>query len=54
MSSSANRQRKKMLRIGDATTEVVFVGEDYRNIEPTYEKVIAGTDVRSRSVAGTK
>ena len=35
---------QKMLRIGDATTEVVFVGEDYRNIEPTYEKVIAGTD----------
>ena len=35
---------QKMLRIGGATTEVVFLGEDYRDIEPTYEKVIAGAD----------
>ena len=30
---------QKMLRIGDTTTEVVFFGDDYRNVEPTYEKV---------------
>ena len=35
---------QKMLRIGDSTTEVVFVGDDYRNVEPTYEKVIAAVD----------
>ena len=35
---------QKMLRIGAATTEVVFLGEDYRDIEPTYEKVVAGAD----------
>jgi ABC-type lipoprotein release transport system permease subunit len=35
---------QKMLRIGGATTEVVFVGEDYRDVEPTYEKVLAAVD----------
>jgi len=30
---------QKMLRIGDSTTEIVFLGDDYRNIEPTYELV---------------
>ena len=35
---------QKMLRIGDTTTEVVFFGDDYRNVEPTYEKVAAAVD----------
>ncbi len=35
---------QKMLRIGDTTTEVVFFGDDYRNVEPTYEKVVAAVD----------
>jgi ABC-type lipoprotein release transport system permease subunit len=32
---------QKMLRIGDSTTEAVFVGDDYRNVEPVYEAVAA-------------
>lgn len=38
---------QKMLRIGDRVTEVVFVGDDYRNVVPLYEKVaaLAGPDV---------
>ena len=35
---------QNMLRIGDATTEAVFLGEDYRNVEPIYEKVVAAVD----------
>ncbi len=35
---------QKMLRIGKVTTEVFFVGEDYRDVEPTYEKVVAAVD----------
>jgi len=35
---------QEMLRIGDETTEVVFVGDDYRNVEPVYEKVTAAVD----------
>ena len=35
---------QKMLRIGDTTTEVFFFGDDYRNVEPTYEKVAAAVD----------
>ena len=35
---------QKMLRIGGATTEAVFLGDDYRNVEPIYEKVIAAVD----------
>ena len=27
-----------MLRIGDTTTEVVFFGDDYRDVEPTYRQ----------------
>ena len=30
---------QKMLRIGDTTTEIVFVGDDYRDVDPTYERV---------------
>jgi ABC-type lipoprotein release transport system permease subunit len=41
---------QKMLRIGPSTTEVVFVGDDYRDVDPTYETVVAalddGVDVR--------
>jgi ABC-type lipoprotein release transport system permease subunit len=35
---------QKMLRIGDATTEVFFMGDDYRNVEPTYEAVLVAVD----------
>ncbi len=35
---------QKMLRIGEATTEAVFLGDDYRNVEPIYEQVIAAVD----------
>ena len=35
---------QKMLRIGDATTEIVFVGDDYRDVEPTYSRVIDAVD----------
>jgi len=41
---------QKMLRIGPSTTEVVFFGDDYRDVEPTYAKVVAaigdGVDVQ--------
>ena len=33
-----------MLRIGDSVTEVVFVGDDYRDVEPVYEKVAGLVD----------
>lgn len=33
------RTAQSMLRIGDAVTEVVFVGDDYRDVEPLYNKV---------------
>ena len=33
-----------MLRIGDTVSEVVFVGSDYRNVEPVYDKVSAAVD----------
>jgi ABC-type lipoprotein release transport system permease subunit len=38
---------QKMLRIGDRVTEVVFLGDDYRNVEAVYEDVVrlAGPDV---------
>ena len=35
---------QKMLRIDETTTEVVFVGDDYRNVEPVFEKVSAAVD----------
>jgi len=35
---------QKMLRIGDTTTEIVFVGDDYRNVDPTYERVVEIAD----------
>jgi ABC-type lipoprotein release transport system permease subunit len=35
---------QKMLRIGDTTTEIVFLGDNYRDVEPTYEKVTAAVD----------
>ena len=38
------RTAQKLLRIGDSTTEVVFLGDDYRNVEPVYEKVAAAVD----------
>ena len=38
------RTAQQLLGIGDTTTEAVFVGDDYRNVEPVYEKVIAAVD----------
>ena len=38
------RTAQRMLRIGETATEVVFFGDDYRNVEPTYEKVAAAVD----------
>ena len=38
------RTAQKMLRIGDTVSELVFVGSDYRNVEPVYEKVSASVD----------
>ena len=35
---------QKMLHIGDATTEVVFLGDDYRNVEPIYDAVRSAVD----------
>ncbi len=35
---------QKMLRIGDTTTEIVFVGDDYRDVDPTYELVTNAID----------
>ena len=35
------RTAQKMLRIGDTTTEIVFLGDHYRDVEPTYDKVVA-------------
>jgi len=35
---------QKMLRIEDATTEIVFLGDDYRNVEPIYEAVTVELD----------
>ncbi len=38
------RVAQKMLGIGGATTEAVFLGDDYRDVEPVYEQVIAAVD----------
>lgn len=35
---------QKMLRIGDTTTELVFLGDDYRDVEPTFQKVSEAVD----------
>jgi ABC-type lipoprotein release transport system permease subunit len=35
---------QNMLRIGDTTTEIVFVGDDYRDVEPTFELVASAID----------
>ena len=35
---------QKMLRIGDTTTEIVFLGDHYRDIEPVYDRVAASVD----------
>jgi ABC-type lipoprotein release transport system permease subunit len=35
---------QKMLRIGDTTTEIVFLGDNYRDVEPVYEKVVERLD----------
>lgn len=35
---------QKMLRIGNATTEAVFLGDDYRDVEPVYEAVAGAVD----------
>jgi ABC-type lipoprotein release transport system permease subunit len=38
------RTVQELLGIGDTTTEAVFVGDDYRNVEPVYDKVVAAVD----------
>ena len=38
------RTAQKMLRIGDSVTEVAFVGDDYRDVEPLYSKVVERVD----------
>jgi ABC-type lipoprotein release transport system permease subunit len=35
---------QKMLRIGETTTEIVFLGDSYRDVEPTYNKVVSHVD----------
>lgn len=35
---------QKMLRIDDTTTEIVFVGDDYRDVEPLYARVAGIAD----------
>ncbi len=35
---------QKMLRIGSATTEAVFLGDDYRDVESIYDQVVAAVD----------
>ena len=35
---------QKMLRIGASTTEVVFFGDDYRDVDPTWNKVATAVD----------
>jgi ABC-type lipoprotein release transport system permease subunit len=35
---------QKMLHIDGATTEVVFLGDDYRNVEPIYDAVTSAVD----------
>ena len=35
---------QKMLRIGNETTEVVFLGDDYRDVEPLYDAVTNAVD----------
>jgi ABC-type lipoprotein release transport system permease subunit len=35
---------QELLGIGDSTTEAVFVGDDYRNVEPVYDIVSAAVD----------
>ena len=38
------RTAQKMLRIGNTVSEVVFVGSDYRDVEPVFAKVSAAVD----------
>jgi len=38
------RTAQKMLRIEGGTSEVVFVGDDYRNVDAVYESVVAAVD----------
>lgn len=35
---------QKMLRIGNNTTEIVFVGDDYRDVEALYETILQAVD----------
>ena len=36
---AAKETIQKMLGIGDRVTEIVFLGQDYRNVEPVFQKV---------------
>jgi ABC-type lipoprotein release transport system permease subunit len=35
---------QKMLGIGGATTEVVFLGDDFRNVDPLYDAIVSRVD----------
>ena len=35
---------QEMLRIGDSVTEVVFIGDDYRDVDPLYDQVVELVD----------
>jgi ABC-type lipoprotein release transport system permease subunit len=36
---TGRRTAQELLRIGDATTEIVFLGDDYRHVEPVFTTV---------------
>ena len=37
---TGRRTAQELLRIGDATTEIVFLGDDYREVEPVFTTVL--------------
>lgn len=41
---TGRRTAQELLRIGDATTEIVFLGDDYRHVEPVFTTVRAVLD----------
>ena len=41
---AGKRTTQELLRVGDSVTSIVVLGDDYRNVEPVYEKVHALVD----------
>ena len=41
---AGKRTAQELLRVGDSVTSIVVLGDDYRNVEPVYEKVHALVD----------